>query len=321
MRISPLSAAATGLVTGALTLGPSLVAASPTTTVSSDGVAAVATRATGRISVRIGSFNIRKSDSRLPWTASRRDLVAAQIRDNRFDVIGLQEANGNNNFASLYPRVKSAFASTASCAKVRHTTIRDARARILYNPNRFTGSRAMSGRLNLDHSSRPDADLACWQLLTERPTGAKFLVVSAHLDSGSGRAHDNRRYQQAKNVIADVAAIKRRHNATWPVLWPGDFNSSASRRYSYDGPTIAMASVGSRDAYAVATKRTNGSYNSANQLSRTPIRTHHHVDHIFVSSGVSVSRFKVVVRLDGRTYRTPFASDHNPIRATVKIPY
>lgn len=281
----------------------------------------VTARATGRVSLRIGSFNIRKSDKKLPWTAARRDRVAQQILSNRFDVIGLQEANGNDNFASLYPKVRSRLVSTAQCAKVKHTTIKDARARILFNPSRFTGSHAISGRLNLDHSSRRDADFACYQLLTDRRTGAQFLVVSTHDASGVGRANDDRRYRQLKNLVADVARIQRAHGASWPVLWPGDYNSSASKKYSYDGPRIAMASIGARDAYAVAGRRKHGSYNSANQLKRTPVRTHHHVDHIFVSRSVRVSSFKVVVRLKGKHYRTPFASDHNPIRATVSFAY
>ncbi len=304
--------------------GPALVALTTVAAVftavpPSSGTAAAAA---GRTTVRMGSFNIHKDDKVLPWTAKRRARVASQILSNGFDVLALQEANGNTIFPSLYRRVKHRYAANARCAKVKGTRVRDARTRILYDRTRFTGSRTISGRILLDRSYAKSADFACYQLLTEKATGAKFLVTSAHLVNGPGAAKDRKRYRQTQNLIADTLAVRRAHGASWPIIWAGDFNSSASRKYTFDGPRRAMRQgIGARDAFAVARTRKHGSYNSANQLRRRPWRTSHHVDHVYVSPGIGVSRFTVVVRLKGKLYRTPFTSDHNPIRATLQIPF
>ncbi|MFD1826972.1 MULTISPECIES: endonuclease/exonuclease/phosphatase family protein [Mumia] len=278
--------------------------------------------ATGRTTVRLGSYNVHKDDHVLPWTGKRRNRVASQILRNGFDVIALQEANGNTIFPSLYRKVKHRYASNARCAKIKGTPVRDARARILYDRTRFRGSREISGRIRLDRSYAKSADYACYQLLTEKATGAQFLVASAHLINGPGAAKDRKRYRQTQNLIADTLAVRRAHGASWPIVWAGDYNSSGSRKYTFDGPRRAMRQgAAARDAFAVARARKNASYNSANQLRRRPWRTHHHVDHVYVSPGIGVAGFRVIVRLKGRLYRTPFASDHNPIRATLRIPY
>lgn len=284
--------------------------------------AASAAARTGTTTVRIGSYNVHKDDSTLPWTKARRDRVAAQILHSGFDVVALQEANGNTTFPSLRRKVRHRFAATARCAKVKGTRIRDARTRILYDRRRFSGSRAVSGRVRLDGTYAKTADYACYQLLTEKATGARFLVASAHLVNGRGRAKDRRRYRQTRNLIADTLAVRRRHGDSWPIVWAGDYNSSGAHKYTFDAPRRAMRRLaGARDAYAAAHRREHGSYNSANQLRRRPIRTHHHVDHVYVSPGIRVRAFAVIVRLKGRLYRVPFASDHNPIRATLRIPY
>ncbi len=316
-------AALVGVATAAavLTAVPS-ASGSAEATAAATGTAARAAAASGRTTVRMGSFNIHKDDAVLPWTSKRRNRVASQILGNGFDVIGLQEANGNTIFPSLYRKVKHRFAANARCAKIKGTRVRDARTRILYDRARFTGSRAISGRIRLDRSYAKSADYACYQLITEKATGARFLVVSTHLVNGPGAAKDRRRYRQTRTMIADTLAVRRAHGATWPIVWAGDYNSSGSRKYTFDAPRRAMRqAAGARDAYAVARVRKNGSYNSANQLRRRPWRTHHHVDHVYVSSGVGVAGFRVVVRLKGKLYRTPFTSDHNPIRARLRIPY
>ncbi|MGH1565452.1 endonuclease/exonuclease/phosphatase family protein [Mumia sp. DW29H23] len=319
-----LTAAATvvaGLVAPGLT--PTAPATAEAATSSALATApAAAARVTGRTTVRVGSYNVHRDGHPLPWTAKRRDRVASQILRSGFDVVGLQESNGNTNFPSLYRKVKHRFRSNAQCAKIKGTLVRDARARILYDPTRFSGSHAVSGRIRLDRSYSADADYACYQLLTEKATGAQFLVVSAHLINGPGRAKDLKRYRQTRNLINDTLAVRRAHGATWPIVWAGDYNSSGAHKYTFDAPRRAMRRLaGARDAFAVARVRRYGSYNSANQLRRRPWRTHHHVDHVYVSPGIGVSAFKVVVRLKGKLYRVPFASDHNPVRATLRIPY
>ncbi|WP_370615702.1 endonuclease/exonuclease/phosphatase family protein [Mumia qirimensis] len=324
-RFSTAVASATTVVVALTT--PGLTSPAPATAATSSTAAAVTpaamtTAVRGRTTVRVGSYNVHKDDRFMPWTAKRRDRVARQILRNRFDVVALQETHGMFNFPSLRRKVKHRFAATARCGRIRGTEVRDARTRILYNPSRFSGSREISGRILLDRTHKGASDYGCYQLLTEKATGARFLVASVHLATGATRAMDLRRYRQTRNLINDTLAVRRAHGAAWPIVWAGDYNSSASRRYTFDAPKRAMRQMaGARDAYAVARTRRNGSYNSANQLRPKPWRTHHHVDHVYVSPGIGVSAFRVVIRLDGKRYRTPFASDHNPIKATLRIPY
>ncbi|KAA1418330.1 hypothetical protein FE697_021145 [Mumia zhuanghuii] len=326
--LSPFRVVAATLLAAPLVLAPATTLAAPAEHSAGTAAAAVAAptalsaRATARTTVRVGSYNVHKDDRRMPWTAKRRDRVARQILGNRFDVVALQETHGMFNFPSLRRKVAHRFAATARCGRVKGTEIRDTRTRILYDRSRYSGSRTISGRILLDRTHAPPSEYACYQLITQKATGAKFLVVSAHLVTGTGRAKDLKRYQETRNLINDALAVRRAHGATWPIVWAGDYNSSGSRRYTFDAPKRAMRQlVGARDAYAVARTRKHGSYNSANQLRRVPWRTHHHVDHVYVSPGIGVSAFRVVVRLSGRLYKTPFASDHNPIRATLRIPY
>ncbi|MBW9205892.1 endonuclease/exonuclease/phosphatase family protein [Mumia sp. zg.B17] len=318
----PMGVATATAVAVALATPTALAPSAPPSASSATVQPASQARAAGATTVRVGSYNIHKDAKPLPWTAKRRNRVASQVLRSGFDVVGLQEANGNTNFPSLYRKVKHRFASTARCAKIKGTAVRDARSRILYDRTRFSGSRAISGRIRLDRSYSVSADYGCYQLLTEKATGARFLVASAHLVNGPGVAKDRKRYRQTRNLIADTLAVRRAHGASWPIVWAGDYNSSASRKYTFDAPRRAMRqAAGARDAFAVARTRKFGSYNSANQLRRRPWRTHHHVDHVYVSPGIGVRQFRVIVRLKGKLYRTPFASDHNPVRATLRIPY
>ncbi|RYI99999.1 MAG: hypothetical protein EON52_24610 [Actinomycetales bacterium] len=65
----------------------------------------------------------------------------------------------------------------------------------------------------------------------------------------------------------------------------------------------------------------NTEYNSANQGIVRPIKNGDHVDQVWVSRSVAVKVWQL--RPDMKTaksYRTPFASDHNPLRVVLVVP-
>jgi endonuclease/exonuclease/phosphatase family metal-dependent hydrolase len=119
-----------------------------------------------------------------------------------------------------------------------------------------------------------------------------------------------------------------------PVVYAGDMNSNknnATYAGGYDGVRkafLAAAHVNTLDRALAAEngdrdqgQAYNVAFNSANQGQVTPIKNADHVDAIYTTPDVVTRTWKVVVDLASPTrYRTPFASDHNPVTAYLTIP-
>lgn len=197
---------------------------------------------------------------------------------------------------------------------------------IYYRTSRFTS--LGSGGITLDAKNEK---YATWNWLRDRAKGTTFIIVDAHLISGKGKALDDLRAAQTRTLINRVTALNT-HKV--PVVWGGDWNSNDSNanqsKYpgGYDAPLRKFAAVGAVNSLAVTGSATNADLNSANQGRVIPFANSDHVDAVYVpTSGVKVESWAMLASFSdtpdpvtgGRVYRTPFASDHNPVLARLLV--
>ncbi|MEI8082670.1 MAG: endonuclease/exonuclease/phosphatase family protein [Actinomycetes bacterium] len=258
--------------------------------------------------VSVGTFNIRGPDAQLPWTGARRDGLAEHIKASNFDVIGLQEAAVSTSFGSLYPLLSGEYGLFSGRTD-----------QILYRRSVFTPQTSTAGVVWLGSTPEGAPNDVTYVLLRHNATGAKVLYVTTHLASGPPSL-DGLRAAETSRLIATVAAV---NTGNWPVVYCGDFNSSASPERPSDSPFLTFMANGISDARFASPIRTNDQYNSANKLDPVPIAhpLGYQIDRIFVSGSVGVRDWELLMRVSGGRYVTPFISDHNAVRATVLLPY
>jgi len=160
---------------------------------------------------------------------------------------------------------------------------------------------------------------AAYQLLENRRTHARFLFVSTHLLVGNGAPNDRRREQETKTLLHKAGRFARAHHV--PVIYAGDFNSDSDGHHAFNGPAIAMRQADFTNALKVAKSRTRASYNSANQYERRPPRAGDDIDYVFASRRVTVKSWRLVMRLAHGHLVGVIPSDHNPVLATLSVPY
>lgn len=164
------------------------------------------------------------------------------------------------------------------------------------------------------------AHWAAYQILQHRSTGARFLFVAPHLAVGAGAANDARRQAETASMVRQAQSLAAA--ARVPVVYAGDFNSDTARAiHAFDGPGIAMRAAHVADTRQVALARSNERYDSANQYLRTPPAYWQSIDYVFVSPGVAVYSWRLILSLSHGKFVGPMASDHNPVYANVVIPY
>jgi endonuclease/exonuclease/phosphatase family metal-dependent hydrolase len=247
---------------------------------------------------------VTKSNGMKKWT-TRKAYAGRIARSTNAGVIATQESHDKDTrfgtelpgyALAAYYSAKSLFYDTAKYEKQR------------------------SGVITLNSTERK---YAVWAQLRDRKTRTIFIVVDAHLQPYKGKKLDVMREAQTKKLISDLA---RANPNKFPVVYAGDFNSNKSNadqdRYpgGYDAPQKVFTAAGIPDAFDVAETKVNATWNSSNQASNPPIKHSDHIDHIYLDPSITALQFKVIVSLDGTRYATPFATDHNPVRATLRVP-
>lgn len=155
--------------------------------------------------------------------------------------------------------------------------------------------------------------------LESRQTGARFLFVCTHLSPGNESVDERRRVEMTA-VLAN-AAREAAARGGLPVVYAGDFNSHPTATLPNDAVSVVAKANLLTDAFTGAETLTDASYNSANRYYRKPPATSDSIDHVFTGPGVTVSSFRVVVKLVGGRFSGVIPSDHNPVLAKVAIPY
>ena len=175
-----------------------------------------------------------------------------------------------------------------------------------YKPSKFTLLSSGSFSLGGNHG-------VAWAKFRTKADKAEFVVANTHLVPGQSASSDSSRRSQMAIALPRIAKIA----GGLPTVWAGDFNSNKSR--ATDAPAEAFKAAGLTDAVKIATQKANQDIDSARGPEKIK-KNGNQSDHIYVSGGISVSRWaQTVVAKDGH-YVKPFISDHNSIMATVAIP-
>jgi endonuclease/exonuclease/phosphatase family metal-dependent hydrolase len=325
--------------------------------------AAVAVTSSGA-QLRLGTFNVKcfncQADhpNERSWWDRRADVVR-DIRSQRLDVLGVQEASQAwlpavkggkgqdlSQFEDLRNRLGGAWkvtnANRNNCVKAKtptHCVYKDQGAskdaRILYDSGRVA---LLSQGSKLLPSPQDDRYMA-WAIFSQRSTGKKFFFATTHLEPDKNW---NLHVSEATALAKEVA---KRNTGHLPTFITGDMNAHKNSlnpsgakdnpvydvfvsRYGYVDP-LGNASGSTTDTPgATVERRINtplSSFNDfmpkpdPNYFGRRPNGTY--IDYIFTSKKVRVLEWENVAHLDAsHAYVGKQASDHNLQRATVVLP-
>lgn len=271
--------------------------------------------------ITAGTFNINNGKVVLGKSNRRLDGLAQEMLRANYDVFGIQEASPEMR-DRLMARFhnKYAYADVANVKNVNKTA-----QQIFFRRDMFQAGQIL-GTIPIGYNS-----WAIYQDLYNVNTGSHFIYVTAHLAGLGGRANSDKRLAQTKVMIS---VVRNANSAGLPVVYSGDMNSHGASKYVYDAPRRVFLANGYSDVFNRAPVRVNARFNSFNALNRNPAMGGYRPDQIYVDGGTSVARAETMVRLvktkvkvKGKTktktvrrYKTPFISDHNPIRAVITLP-
>ncbi len=320
-----LRLAGAGVVTAAMFATSVAVAGSP-------GAQAAPTPRSAPTAITAGTFNINNGKAVLGNSNSRIDRVANEIRRANFDVVGIQEAN-----TEMRDRLMARIGNTYSYSLIGNSRgINMTGGLIFYRRDLFYAGQNQ-GAILLPNPPGAQARYALYQDLYHRGSGSHFMFASTHLSAIGGRAGSDVRGSQANHM---AGTIRQLNYEGLPLVLVGDMNSNRAKKYVYYAPRLALLANGLNDAFDRTPTRRNERFNSFNGLVRTPAVGGFRPDQVYVDGSIAVQQTEVMVRLvtvkkkvkvkvKGKTktkvkkvalYRTPFASDHNAIRATIVLP-
>lgn len=304
--------------------------------------------------LRVATFNVRTARARSDrrnWLRRAPD-VAREILSRNPGVVALQElgpgrADGKKGTLRGHLRQTTSLTNTlrrqggGRYRLVRSTSYFPSGtkhgtqgARILYDSSRYrlvsrcpetTGKRGYNRSCAFDLPlARGDSPKhrrsAAFAEFSSRRTGARFFVVSAHLDprhSGNSRSearYNSLRTRQAVTVANRLARVNSRHR---PVVFGGDINSWQSDR-SHHAPQRALVARGYRDASRTS-NRVNFAYPTSNQwrirLPRSKGGAGPRLDVVLVKGGRGALRYEnKMARVDRSR-----PSDHNMVVADLVL--
>jgi endonuclease/exonuclease/phosphatase family metal-dependent hydrolase len=187
---------------------------------------------------------------------------------------------------------------------------------ILYNTAKY---QAVGAGNHWSLNAPTNTHWAAYQVLQNKATGARFLFVAPHLIVGNGAALDQQREDETNSMVNQANAFVA--SDPMPIVYAGDFNTDINPHHAFDGPGIAMRAAGVDDSYDVAMTHTNAQYDSANEYFRTPPKFGEHIDYVFVTPGVAVTSWSLLLDLSHGKFVGAIPSDHNPLLVSVEIPY
>lgn len=252
------------------------------------------------------TFNLRyqnTTDSGNLWTF-RAPVVAALIRFHGFDIFGTQEGVRSqlNDIKRALPEYDFYGAGRDDGKEAgEHSAI-------FFRKDRFTVNK--NGDFWL--SETPDQpskgwDAVCcnricsWVYLTDKQTGKKFYVFSAHFDHQGKVA----RIESSKLILQRINAVAGNE----PVLFVGDLNGDQhSEWYLNIENSELFDDAFRRVPYPYAF---NGTFNGFGRN----ITSDEIIDHIFVSKQFIVKRWGIL----SDSYHGKYPSDHFPVIADVEL--
>jgi endonuclease/exonuclease/phosphatase family metal-dependent hydrolase len=159
--------------------------------------------------------------------------------------------------------------------------------------------------------------LAAYQLFRVRSTGARFLFVCVHLQSGKG--YDQMRGEETKSMLRQARTYAT-NAAVRSIVYAGDFNSYHNEWETNDITGRTMRAAGVPDGIEVAQAYVKAKYDSINGLYRKPRKGHGSIDHIYATGGVGIRRWGELLNLRDGEFVGTIPSDHNPVFADLMLP-
>ena len=302
--------------------------------------------------VTVSSYNIgaQSVNTGGSWN-SRRKTVAATIRNQKPDVIGLQEAGqgkvkpgkdlsqaedllgllGAPYVLANTARYNCQNATSPHKCKPQHQGASNSQ-KIAYNTRTLTLLSHGSKRTSSSKTKFTEHRYVEWATFQHKTTGRQFLVVNVHLDPGTKQAA--MRKTQTRQVLE---AIKTNNPHQLPVYVVGDFNShkwTTPANTPYDMMTAASYVDPLGNTWkstttapgATVQQRIRTNYSSYNGWKRTGAHKPGwingiYLDYIFTSPGVDVVEWETVVNTDTKgNLSGTIGSDHNMLRATTQLP-
>jgi endonuclease/exonuclease/phosphatase family metal-dependent hydrolase len=276
------------------------------------------------------TYNLHEADISAPsgesW-AARRDKVAQVIKAARPAVVAIQEAASWIGAVKGPRQIDDLVSALGGSYQLARTEVPPSEPHyfrtadyILYDPNVVTTA-GSGGHWDIGHASAGANHWAAYQPFTVTATGAKFVFVSFHLhvQNSNPASDDQIRQDQTESMLTQGAAYAASSNA--PIVYAGDTNSVVETKHKFDGPRIAMQARHVADAYDVAQARSGTKYDTANNFQRKPPAHHKYIDGIFLPPGVAATTWTQIVHVSHGKFVGVIPSDHNPVVATVILPY
>jgi hypothetical protein len=279
--------------------------------------------------VRAMSFNVLQLTSDglseggqtvAPWS-SRRTVAAGLIKQYSPDVVAIQEAWPYTQAAVGPRQIDSLVSALGGSYKLARTEVPPPQRGyfrtgdyIIYNPSVLTTVGA-GGSWQIG-----DSHYAAYQVMQNRHSGARFLFTSIHTIPNTGSVtYDNDRQKEISSFVSQAKAYAAAKHV--PVIYGGDFNSDTSKLHAYDAAGRVMAASKIADARLVAQSLTNSQYDSSNQYMRTPPAYNESIDHFYTPPGTAIYSWRLILNLSHGSFVGTMASDHNPLYASIVVPY
>lgn len=246
--------------------------------------------------IKIGTWNICSTSCSGFSTRSGRQ--AAKVNESQIDVMSLQEAGANGVAGTTNAKFTGGDLGLVRAdggVATRYIFYRESRLKQLDGGNFSVGN----GRV------------IAWGRFQVRESDQSFIVVNVHLSPGSGPKAARAHGAEAARLTSAIASINTHDD---PVIISGDYNSG--RHKKGDRVLGHLGRTGYSNSLHIAEKTIGAQWNTYN-WNRARLRTSgSHIDHIFVSHGVSVNVWQQYNHLvNGRVL-----SDHNMLSAAVVLP-
>lgn len=271
---------------------------------------------------RIGTYNIKTSgqtdgpgDEMTP-SENRTPIAAGIIKNNNFDVVGLQEPSDKQirQFNAELPGY-SYWPTIADNAPLKAGLLP-----VYWKTDMFTktggGYYGISWRDCADISM---CNRAPWVKLKHNTTGMEFYVLNLHMvdENPQDASDDGARKREASS--AEILRTIQSFPAGSKVFVLGDFNSS----WGLTNDDGSLDGNRNRIPYCILTTATTTLANTYDlkegKEGRCPTQerdpgVHYQIDHIYATKDTPISGYRQIINPQTRK-----ASDHNPVYADVAI--
>jgi endonuclease/exonuclease/phosphatase family metal-dependent hydrolase len=258
--------------------------------------------------VRVMTYNIRYNnpgDGENAWP-HRRDWVGQIIRDEKVDILGVQEATAGQ-MKDLRERLPDYdwYGAGREDGKERGEFVP-----LFWKKDRFEvvdkGLFWLSTTPDVPGSKGWDTAItrmATWAKLKDKGTGKTYFAINTHFDHRGVEA----RKESAKLMLEMLPKLA----GDLPIVLTGDFNSTpSSEAYAILSGKKAEGKGLLADARAVSKSEPRGPYGTFNNFTRISDQP---IDYVFIKGLTAKSHAVLETVKDGK-----FASDHLPILVEVE---